>query len=138
MNEEMKNKKVPQEEDIEALRADAMRYRAQQQKKADFDKRVQEIRNGWAKDVEAMRGVVPGFDFEKAMENREFYNRIMRGEAIPLAYLAVNNLAMSMPQRRVISQNGQSTANANGSPELNIEGMSDADFEKYLRKLKNR
>ena len=38
MNEEMKNKKVPQEEDIEALRADAMRYRAQQQKTADFDK----------------------------------------------------------------------------------------------------
>lgn len=128
------------EEDIEALRADAMRYREQMKQKEQFDKRVKEIQAQWDKDVKALKGIIPDFDFAKAMQNRDFHDRIMGGEAIPLAYLAVNNMAMSTPvnQRRVITQNGQSTANANGSPEMNVEGMSEEDFSKYLNKLKNR
>lgn len=136
---EKKNVNPPVEEDLEALRADAMRYREQMKKNEEFEKRIKEIQQQWQKDALAMKGVIPDFDFQKAMQNRSFYDRIMKGEAIPLAYLAVNNMAMTMPnQRRTITQNGQSTSNANGSPELNIAGMSDDDFDKYLKKIKNR
>ena len=71
MNEELKKKNTPatDNEDIEALRADAMRYRQEKQKRADYDKQVEGIRSGWAKDIEAMKKFVPGFNFEKAMEN---------------------------------------------------------------------
>lgn len=139
-DETKKNPVITEDEDIEALRADSLRYRAQLKQKEEFEKKVNDIKNQWAKDVQSLKKVIPDFDFEKAMQNRDFHDRIMGGETIPLAYLAVNNMAMAAPEtkRRIIAQNGQSTSNANGSPELNIAGMSDEDFDKYLRKLKNR
>ncbi len=128
------------EEDIEALRADAKKYREQLQQKQAFDEKVKQIRENWQKEAEAVKRVVPEFDFEKAMQNEKFYNLIMQGESIPIAYLAINHGAQSeaSSKRRVIVQNGQSTSNANGSPEMNVAGMSDEDFAKYLKKLKNR
>lgn len=128
------------EEDIDALRADAKKYREQLQERQAFDEKVKQIRENWQKEAEAVKRVVPEFDFEKAMQNKKFYNLIMRGESIPIAYLAINNGEQqdSVSKRRVIVQNGQSTSNANGSPEANIAGMSDEDFAKYVKKLKNR
>lgn len=128
------------EEDIETLRADAKKYREQLQQKQAFDEKVKQIRENWQKEAEAVKRVVPEFDFEKAMQNEKFYNLIMSGESIPIAYLAINNGSKqeSPSKRRIIVQNGQSTSNANGSPEMNVAGMSDEDFAKYLNKLKNR
>lgn len=128
------------EEDINALRADAKKYREQLQQQQQFDEKVRQIRENWQKEVAAIQKVVPQFDFEKAMQNEKFYNLIMSGESIPIAYLAVNHSQHNEPvsRRRVIVQNGQSTSNANGSPDENIAGMSDEDFAKYLKKLKNR
>ncbi len=127
------------EEDINALRADAKKYREQLQEKQAFDEKVKQIRENWQKEAEAVKRVVPQFDFEKAMQNEKFYNLIMSGESIPIAYLAINGEQQESPsKRRIIVQNGQSTSNANGSPEQNIAGMSDEDFAKYLKKLKNR
>ncbi len=142
----MNRKNVPimnndnNEEDLDALRADAKKYREQLQQKQAFDEKVKQIRENWQKEAEAIKRVVPEFDFEKAMQNEKFYNLIMSGESIPIAYLAINNDKQqeSPSKRRVIVQNGQSTSNANGSPEQNIAGMSDEDFAKYLKKLKNR
>ena len=133
-NENKKN------DDVEKLRMDAQKYREHQKQQEAFDKKVEDIRAQWQKDAEAMREIVPDFDFEQAMQNRDFYERIMSGLSIPLAYIAVNYMQAQAPQnkRRTIIQNGQSTANANGSPELNIAGMSDEDFDKYLKKIKNR
>lgn len=140
MNEELKKKQNPlEEEDIEALRADAMRYREHTKKKADFDKQVKQIQQGWAKDIEAMKKVVPGFDFAKAMENKEFYNLVMKGTSIPIAYLAVTaKMQKAEPQRRVIAQNAQSTSAQNGSPDQSVENMSDEDFARYIKRIKNR
>lgn len=127
------------EDDIEMLRADAKKYREQVKKDEMFNKKVSQIREQWQKDSEALKSIVSDFEFEKAMQNRDFYERIMSGDSIPMAYIAVNMGKQEAPvKRRVIVQNGQSTANANGSPEANIAGMSDDDFQKYIRKLKNR
>ena len=127
------------EDDIEMLRADAKKYREQVKKDEVFNKKVSQIREQWQKDSEALKRIVSDFDFEKAMQNRAFYERIMSGDSIPMAYIAANMGKQDAPvKRRVIVQNGQSTANANGSPEANIAGMSDDDFQKYIRKLKNR
>ena len=138
MNEELKKKNIPAEnEDIEALRADAMRYREQKQKRADFDKQVENIRNGWAKDIEAMKKYVRGFDFEKAMENKEFYSLVMQGVSIPIAYIAVTSKEPTA-QRRVIAQNAQSNSAQNGAIDQSVENMSDEDFDKYLKRIKEK
>ncbi len=139
-NVQVMNNDNKDEEDINALRADAKKYREQLQQQQEFDEKVKQIRENWQKDIEAIQKVVPQFDFEKAMQNEKFYNLIMSGESIPIAYLAINHSEQAMPssRRRVIVQNGQSTSNANGSPEENVAGMSDEDFAKYLKKLKNR
>ena len=138
MNEELKKKNIPAEnEDIEALRADAMRYREQKQKRADFDKQVENIRNGWAKDIEAMKKYVRGFDFEKAMENKEFYSLVMQGVSIPIAYIAVTSKEPTA-QRRVIAQNAQSNFAQNGAIDQSVENMSDEDFDKYLKRIKEK
>lgn len=139
MNEELKKKNTPatDNEDIEALRADAMRYRQEKQKRADYDKQVEGIRSGWAKDIEAMKKFVPGFNFEKAMENKEFYNLVMQGVSIPIAYIAVTS-KQPTAQRRVIAQNAQSNSAQNGAIDQSVENMSDEDFDKYLKKIKER
>ena len=138
MNEELKKKNpIAENEDIEALRADAMRYREQKQKRADYDKQVENIRSGWAKDIEAMKKFVPGFNFEKAMENKEFYALVMQGVSIPIAYIAVTSKQPTAP-RRVIAQNAQSSSAQNGAIDQSVENMSDEDFDKYLKKIKER
>ena len=56
------------EEDIDALRADAKKYREQLQERQAFDEKVKQIRENWQKEAEAVKRVVPEFDFEKAMQ----------------------------------------------------------------------
>ena len=138
MNEEFKKKNPASEnEDIEALRAYAMRYRQEKQKRVDYDKQVENIRAGWAKDIEAMKKFVPGFVFERAMENKEFYNLVMQGVSIPIAYIAITNKEPA-GQRRIIAQNAQSNSAHNGAIDQSVENMSDEDFDKYLKKIKER
>lgn len=109
----------------------------QGKKMTDFDEQVQKIQLSWEKDIEAMKKIIPDFDFAKAMENEEFYALVMKGNSIPLAYLAVTmKEKKSAPQRKVITQNAQSASAQNGALDQSVENMSDEDFAKYIKRIK--
>lgn len=118
---------------------DAQRYREQRQAEADKSKRINDIQNRWKQESEELRKVVPGFDFTKAMENQAFYDRIVDGQSVSMAYLACNTAqkAQEKPKRRAIEQNGNSKSGGTGQVFANPETMSDADFDTYIRRIRN-
>lgn len=125
---------------------DAKRYREQQRAQEEREQRIQQIRSRWDSEAEELKKVVPSFSFEKAIENKRFYDLITDGHSVSMAYLACNNAAAeSNPsnladthKRRSIVQNGNTRGGGSGTVEFNPETASDADFQKYIDKIRGR
>lgn len=121
---------------------DAQRYRQQQQAEQQKEQRLQEIQMQWTRESEELKKIVPDFDFNTAMQNPQFYDAVIRGQSIGIAYMMTNQQktppAPPKQERRPIKQNGGMSGTSGGAVEFNPETASDADFEKYINKIRNR
>ena len=121
---------------------DAQKYREEQRKATDRDNQIAEIQQKWQSESEDLRAIVPEFDFAKAMQNKTFYDNIVRGKSVSTAYLAANTqntvIGRVKTQRRAIIQNGNMKGNTAGKVEANPATMSDADFRKYIDRIQRR
>lgn len=125
---------------------DAKRYREQQRAQEEREQKIQQIRERWMSEAEELKKVVPSFSFEKAIENKRFYDLITDGQSVSMAYLACNNAAAESNssnlgdthKRRSIAQNGNARGGGSGTVEFNPETASDADFQKYIDKIRDR
>lgn len=122
---------------------DARLYRKQQEEAREREIRINGIRSRWDRESAELKSIVPNFDFSKAMENKEFYNRLVNGSSVSAAYigsgLAAPKTAPAAKKesaRRVIRQNG-SANDGHGAVSVNPTTMTDAEFEDYISKIKN-
>lgn len=122
--------------------ADARKYREQVKAQEEQQTRVQEIQQRWAKESEELKAVIPDFDFAKAMGNKAFYDNVINGMSVGAAYLAVNKAAaiqqqpQQQPKRRTIAQNGNARGANIGKVSLNVNSMTDEEFDAYISRLK--
>lgn len=117
---------------------DARRYREEQSRQAEEQKRIGEIQRRWQKESEDLKAVVPDFDLNTALGNKTFYDNLVKGFSVSTAYLAANKAAQSAaakPKRRPIEQVGAAKSYG-GKAEANPETMSDRDFADYINRLK--
>lgn len=117
---------------------DAQKYRNEQNRISDEQRKIADIQSRWQRESEDLKAIIPDFDFAKAMQNKTFYENIVNGTSVPTAYLAANKAAAPAPkqQRRAIPQNGNAKGGSAGKVETNPAAMSDADFARYIEKIK--
>lgn len=102
--------------------------------KVNYQRRVDAIRDEWTRQGEALRKIAPDFDLEKAFENPEFYTRVVdKRQTLAEAYSAI----VKKPPRRSISEIGNLKNGVAGHISHDVRSMSDAEFENYIRKIKN-
>ena len=121
-------------------RPDAEQYREMERRRRERQQRSQDIYTRWMRESEDLKAIVPDFDFNKAMDNGTFHDCISRGMSVGAAYIAStrNNPALQQPdtKRRSIPQNGSMSRNGVGKVEMNVNNMSDAEFQKYINKIR--
>ena len=122
-------------------RIDAEKYRALERRRMQKEQISRDLRMRWMRESEDLKTIVPDFDFAKAMGNRTFHDYITRGMSVGAAYVASTRndpgLQTPAPKRRSIPQNGNMNRNGIGKVEMNVAGMSDAEFQKYINRIKN-
>lgn len=135
-NAEKKGITVDEYKEQSQNRIDAEKYRMQQQQQTAQTERIEQIKSRWQSESEELKKVIPDFDFQKAMQNKSFYDNIISGMSVSAAYLAVTKLdAVNNAKRRNIVQNG-SIKGSGGKVESNPAAMSDTDFINYINKIK--
>lgn len=126
---------------------DAQKYRESQKEIEESQDKIAQIQERWNRESEDLKTLIPDFDFMKAMKNPVFYNAIESGKSVSTAYLAANRAEAAEPQaqppisksaRKPIPQNGAMAATSTGTVDFNAETASDADFLKYINKIKNK
>lgn len=120
---------------------DAQRYRDEQQRKASEKQQIADIQSRWQKEAEDLKEIVPDFDFAAAMRNKTFYDSIVNGKSVSNAYLAANRAAPApavKQPRKVIEQNGNMKNAGIGKVTMNVDTMSDDEFEKYIDRIQRR
>ena len=98
-------------------------------------KQAQTLRS-WQTQSEELRKTVPDFDFEKALADTEFYDRIVKGYSVADAYNLTKKTAPSVPvsKRKPVKQ-GALYSQAGGSQgEIDVSKMTDKEFDDYLKK----
>lgn len=129
---------------------DARKYREEERERQESQSRVEAIKNRWIRESEELKSLVPDFDFNTAMQNESFYNSVIEGKSLSAAYIAAKGAEAAIgqranqprqeeqPKRRAIKQNGTQSASSGGAANFNPETASDADFMKYINKIKNQ
>ena len=124
---------------------DARKYREEERERQESQNRVEAIKNRWIRESEELKSLVPDFDFNAAMQDESFYNSVIEGKSLSAAYIAAKGAAAAnqprqeeQPKRRAIKQNGAQAAASGGVVNFNPETASDADFMKYINKIKNQ
>lgn len=118
---------------------DAQKYREEQSRILSEQERVTQIQQKWQTESEELKRIVPDFDFAKAMQNQAFYDSIINGMSVTGAYLAVNRQTAQAEKpkaRKPIPQNGNVKGSNAGKAEFNPAAMSDADFARYIEKIR--
>ena len=116
---------------------DAQKYREEQSRISSEQQRIADIQSKWQRESEDLKRVIPDFDFAKAMQDKTFYDNIVNGSSVSTAYLAANKPAQEQPKpRRPIAQNGNMKGGRAGKVEANPASMSDADFARYIERIK--
>ena len=118
---------------------DAQKYREEQSRISSEQERVAQIQQKWQNESEELKRIVPDFNFAKAMQNQAFYNNIVNGMSVTGAYLAVNQQtaqAEKPKSRKPIQQNGNVKGGNAGRVESNPASMSDADFARYIERIR--
>lgn len=123
---------------------DARRYREQMKEQETQQAQVNDIRERWNRESADLKAVVPDFDFGKAMQNKTFYDSIVKGMSVATAYMTAQRAAVPevrkpakpAPARKPIQQNIGAQRTSLGKVERNIDAMSDAEFSAYIDRLK--
>ncbi len=123
---------------------DARRYREQMKARETQQAQADEIKRRWERESNELRGIVPDFDFDIAMQNKTFYDSIVHGMSVATAYMTaqraaapeVKKPAKPAPARKPIQQNIGAQRTSLGKVERNIDAMSDAEFSAYIDRLK--
>lgn len=122
-------------------RRDALAYREQQRQMQEEANKRNDIISKWKTAEERLKQSVPDFDFNKAMENPEFHDMIMKGADVGEAYYAVKLAQLensaSKNTRQPFTQNAQMKGTKPGSGVNNAMSMNDSDFRKYLNNIMN-
>lgn len=115
---------------------DAKRFRDQQSLEAQQQARITEIQNRWRAESESLKKIVPTFDFQKALENKTFYDAISAGESVHMAYMMANKQAEAQkpqpPARKPIAQVAQQKGGMAGKTHVNVDNMTDEEFDEYI------
>ena len=123
------------EEDMR-LKMDAMKYRSQIAEVEEREKAISALCNEWAKEEEALKRAVPGFELSKAMENDEFKNLVVNeGMSLSSAYIILSQ-KQSKPQRQVVHEVGNTKGNAAGVGTKRPEEMSKEEFDAYIERIR--
>ncbi len=117
---------------------DAQKYRIEQNRRIYEQQRIADIQRNWESEAAELKKIVPSFDFAKAMMNNTFYDNIVEGQSVSNAYLAANQKSpvTVSKTRRSIQQNGNMTGVSAGTVGANPASMSDADFMRYIERIK--
>lgn len=102
---------------------------------ATQQKQAETLRS-WQTQSEELRKTVPDFDFEKALADTEFYDRIVKGYSVADAYNLTKKAAapVQVGKRKPVAQ-GALYSQAGGSPsEIDVSKMTDKEFDDYLKK----
>ena len=95
-----------------------------------------EMLRSWQTQSEELRKTVPEFDFEKALTDTEFYDRIVKGYSVADAYNLTKKAAapVQVGKRKPVAQ-GALYSQAGGSQgEIDVSKMTDKEFDDYLKK----
>lgn len=122
-----------------AEQAEFADFKAERERKRQNDEAVAGIVERWKADSERMKGILPEFDFEKAMENGQFRDKVIKeGKDIITAYFELNpiNKAPAASQRRDIEVGDMSGGISGGfkSP-FDVERASEEEFSRYIARI---
>lgn len=117
-------------------------FKEHQQQEREKQEQIQQIQARWARESEELKRVIPNFDFDTAMKNPKFYDAVINnGQSLGIAYMMSNQTPTPAPKpkqtRRPIIQNGNAAGASGGTVEFNPETASDADFERYINRIRN-
>lgn len=117
---------------------DAQKYRDEQSRIYDEQRKIADIQSRWQRESKDLKAIIHDFDFAEAMQNKTFYEHIVNGASVSTAYLAANKAAAPAvkQQRKAIPQNGNMRGSGAGKVEANPAAMSDADFARYIERIK--
>lgn len=113
------------------------RFKAEREKKRQDEEALNAIVEKWQADTERMKNIIPGFDFEKAMEQSQFRDKVINeGKDIISAYFELNpiNKPPEASARRDIEVGDMPGGVSGFKSPLDIEKASEEEFREYLRK----
>ncbi len=117
-------------------------FKADKVKRQESEDAKSEVINRWKADSEWLRQVVPGFDFNKAMENGQFRDKVLReGKDVKTAYFELNPINKAKEtgsKRRDVEGALQGGYAGNGTGEPDFAGMASKDFKAVLDELYNK
>ena len=143
--------------DIDTLREsmdaedDAEKWRSAEKDKADKearDKGKKDFIDKLNRDAESLKAIVADFDLKEALKDKKFYNAILDGKSVLEAYNLMDKPKKDeaepekgeekdeKPERKNV-ENGLLKAKGTGSGRNNPATLSDAEFKKYIDKIKN-
>lgn len=119
-----------------AEQAEFADFKAERERKRQNDEAVAGIIERWKADSERMKRILPEFDFEKAMQNGQFKDKVIKeGKDIITAYFELNpiNKAPAVSQRRDIEVGDMPSGISGGfkSP-FDVERASEEEFSRYI------
>lgn len=120
-------------------RRDAENWRNQQKQQSDMESRRNAKLQEWSRDAQNLKSVDPEFDFDKAMQDKVFYNAIVNGRSVFDAYgeLKKKPEPPKQAKRKPITQNAQTPSVGTGISTRNPASLSSEDFRAYINKIKN-
>lgn len=129
--------------DMREVEKKAQLYDEQQTAEQKKQEEIAAIQKRWQTQTEEIREIVPDFDFNKAMKNKTFYDAIMAGKSVQAAFMTANKQTVTKQQqektpRKGIMQNAAAAASAGAKADFDPISASDADFNDYIRKIKNQ
>lgn len=100
----------------------------------NYQRRVDDIKNDWIRQGEALEKIVPDFDLEEAFQNPDFYNCVVnRNMTIAEAYPVLKKKV----SRKNISEIGNLSGGIAGHISHDVKSMSEKEFDDYIKKIKN-
>ena len=121
------------------LERDAKAYRDQQKQQEETERIQQE----WTRQTERLKQIVPEFDMKTALENPDFYQKVVQeGYSLIEAYMLTNrkaekaNVQTAPPRvRRAIQEVGAQKNGIGGNIKQDVKSMSDQQFDDYIRQI---
>lgn len=142
LDSQMAKRKGQSVEDWRDSREEMAEFEEFRRKKKESEARRKEeerIIEGWKRDSDMLRQLLPEFDLGAAMRDEVFSSSLRSGSPVSMAYLAMllSKPAKDIrPPRREIAQNAQSANKGTGETTINPATLSSADFKQYIDRIR--